>query len=195
MTDRPSTYISPDSIIGKWIAIIAYWTLITAVLNLFFFGLVQFSLMKGSFSPTDQIDILSNSLIGFLTFLGLRRYAAWGWKLAVVAIPCSWLYGVYSISQHYQPGMGIATSAFLFIDAAIIIFLFTPAVQQLFRINAFWPALVWIRYPLLVTAVFLLAFDFLGNRGGVITAFIVFSAIMAYQHFKKKYPNNPDKLE
>lgn len=176
----------------KWIRIIAFWTLITALLNLFFYGLVQFSVIKGSFSLLDHLDVMTNSLIGLLTFWGLRRHAPWGWKLAVVAIPVSWLYGVYSISRNYQPGMGVVTSVFLFIDAAILIFLFTPAALKVFQITARWISLEWLKYPLLVTAVFLLSLDFLGNLGGVMSAFAFFVVFFIWNRNRQEAMNSEE---
>jgi hypothetical protein len=192
MTQQKSPATNIDPITVKWIKIIALWSLITAVLNLLFYGLVQSSLVKGSFSLLDHFDLFANSTFGLLTFWGLWRQASWGWKIAVIAIPCSWLYGVYGISLNYQPGMGVVTSTFLFIDAAIFIFLFTPAVLKLFHITSFWPSLAWIKYPLLVTAVFLLALDFLGNLGGVIVAFVAFVALMLWDRYQQA---NPDDCE
>jgi hypothetical protein len=181
--ENPATNIDPVTI--KWIKIIALWTLINAALNLLFYGLVQSSLVKGTFTVLDHVDVLVNSLLGLLTFWGLWRHAAWGWKIAVIAIPFSWLYGVYRISLHYQPGMGVVTSTFLFIDAAIFIFLFTPEVLLLFHIRSFWLSLNWIKYPLLVTAVFLLFLDFLGNLGGVMAAFTVFVALKLWDRYRQ----------
>jgi hypothetical protein len=188
--ENPGTNIDPITI--KWIKIIALWTLITAVLNLLFYGLVQSSLVKGTFTLLDHLDVLINSVLGLLTFWGLWRHAAWGWKIAVIAIPFSWVYGVYSISLNYQPGMGAVTSTFLFIDAAIFIFLFTPTVRNFFHIISFWPSLEWVKYPLLVTAVFLMALDFVGNLGGVIAAFSAFVPMMLWNRYRH---GNPDQRE
>lgn len=186
MIQSPNPNRSPDPMTAKWIEIIAFWTLITVVLNLFFYGLVQFSVIKGSFSLPDHLDVMFNSLIGLLTFWGLRRHAPWGWKLAVVAIPASWIYGVYSISQNYQPGMGVTTSIFLSIDAAILIFLFTPEVLKIFEITAPWITLEWLKYPLLVTAVFLLFLDFMGNLGAVVAAFAFFIVFWLWQRNRQE---------
>jgi hypothetical protein len=190
MTRQENSGTNIDPLINKWIRIIALWSLITAVLNLLFYGLVQLSLVKGSFSLLDHADVFANSILGLLTFWGLWRQASWGWKIAVLAIPFSWLYGVFSIAQNYQPGMGVVTSAFLFIDAAIFIFLFTPVVLDLFHIKSFWPSLEWVKYPLLVTAVFLLTLDFLGNLGGVIAAFSFFLALMLWNRYRQVSPND-----
>lgn len=188
--ENPATNIDPVTV--KWIKIIALWTLINAALNLLFYGLVQSSLVKGTFTLLDHVDVLVNSLLGLLTFWGLWRHAVWGWKIAVIAIPFSWLYGVYRISLHYQPGMGVVTSTFLFIDVAIFIFLFTPVVRKFFCIASFWPSLEWVKYPLLVTAVFLMAFDFVGNRGGVIIAFFAFAAMMAWNRYRQDNSDHRD---
>lgn len=192
MTQNTNSHAAPDPMTIKWIRIIAFWTLITALLNLFFYGLVQFSVIKGSFSLLDHFDVMTNSLIGLLTFWGLRRHAPWGWKLAVVAIPASWFYGVYSISRNYQPGMGFVTSMFLFIDAAIFIFLFTPPVLKIFQIPSRWISLEWIKYPLLVIAVFLLSLDFLGNLGSIMAAFVFFIAFFVWNCNRQKEMNSEE---
>jgi len=186
MVQSTNSNRSPNPTTIKWIEIIAFWTLITVVLNLFFYGLVQFSMIQGAFSLLDHLDVMTSSLIGILTYWGLRRHAPWGWKLAVIGIPASWIYGVYSISQSYQPGMGVITSIFLSIDAVIFIFLFTPGVLKIFQITARWVALEWIRYPLLVTAVFLLFLDFLGNLGSVMASFVFFVVLLLWQHNRQE---------
>jgi len=181
-----------DPAAAKWIEIIAFWVLITTLLNLFFYGLVQSSVITGSFSLPDHLDVMVNSLIGFLTWWGLRRHAPWGWKVAVVGIPGSWIYGIYSISQHYQPGMGVITALFLSIDTAIFIFLFRPAVLRMFQITARWIALAWLQYPLLVTTVFLLSIDFLGNLGGVMAAFAFFVIFSLWQRTRHEKTNGEE---
>ena len=192
MTPQENPAANIDPVTMKWIKIIALWTLINAALNLLFYGLVQFSLVKGTFTLLDHVDVFANSILGLLIFWGLWRHAAWGWKIAVIAIPFSWIYGVYSISLHYQPGMGVVTSTFLFIDAAIFIFLFHPKVLNLCHIQSFWPSSEWMKYPLLVTALFLLSLDFLGNLGGVMAAFSLFVAMMVWNRYRQANPDDHD---
>jgi hypothetical protein len=179
---------TPDPTAARWIDIIALWVLVMAGLNLFFWGLVQLSWLKGSFSAADHIDILGNSFIGIFIAHGFRRHAAWSWKLAVIAIPCSWLYGIYDISQDYQPGMGFITGIFVLIDSVIVTFLFTPAVAKLFHINTFWSNLAWLKYPLLVTGVFLLGFDIFGNIGGIVSGVAVFVGIKFWERYRCDSP-------
>jgi len=194
MTQRaPSTNL--DSIPARWIRLIALWALITTVLNLLFYSLVQLSWVKGSFSVLDHIDVFLNSLLGLLTFFGLWRQASWGWKIAVVAIPFSWIYGIYSLSLNYRTGMGVIASTFLCIDVAIFIFLFQPPVLKLFRIVSFWLTLEWIKYPLLVTAVFLMSLDIAGNRGAVAIAFAVFVAMMVWKQYKSAKSDDSEDLD
>jgi len=187
---NPST--NPDPFPVRWIRLIALWALITTVLNLFFYTLVQLSWVKGSFSTLDHIDVFLNSLLGFLTFFGLWRQAPWGWKIAVTAIPFSWLYGIYSLSLNYQAGMGVIASTFLWIDVAIFVFLFQAPVLKLFQAASFWLTLEWSKYPLIVTAVFLMSLDFAGNRGAVAIAFAVFVVMMAWKQFKPANPNDSE---
>jgi hypothetical protein len=46
MTPQGNPEAKIDPITVKWIKIIALWTLITAVLNFLFYGMVQLSLVK-----------------------------------------------------------------------------------------------------------------------------------------------------
>jgi len=181
-----------DSIPARWIRLIALWSLITTVLNLLFYGLVELSWVQGSFSTSDHVDVFLNSILGFLTFFGLWRQAPWGWKIAVVAIPFSWIYGIYTLSLNYQEGMGVIASTFLWIDIAIFIFLFQPPVLKLFQVVSFWLTLEWIKYPLLVTAVFLMFLDIAGNRGAVAIAFVVFVAMMVWKQYKSADSNDSE---
>lgn len=184
-----------DPVPVRWIRLIALWSLVTAVLNLLFYTLVQFAWIRGALSLTDHIDVFLNSLLGFLTFIGLWRQAPWGWKIAVIAIPLSWVYGIYNLSLNYRTGMGVIVSTFLWIDFAIFIFLFQPPVVKRFQIASFWLTLEWIKYPLLVTAVFLMSLDLAGNRGAVAIAFLVFVVMMIWKRSRTADSNdsgNPD---
>ena len=82
---------------------------------------------------------------------------------------------MYDIAIHYESGMGLFMSIFLFIDFAIIRFFFKEEVLTLFDITSKrWAELYWIKDFLLFFAIFLIFVDLWDG----LSAFIIAVAII-----------------
>lgn len=161
---------------------IAYYHLITTTFGIAFYAITLFS-DKAQIPAADYFEMSINTALGLAIFYGLSRKIPWGWQLTVVATPLSWLYGIYQLSQVYQPGSGFIVAMFMFLDIVILKVLFDDGIMKLFQVETKWKSLMWIRTPLLLAALFFLTLDFIGNQGAVIAALLLFSAL----HLAKKY--------
>jgi len=171
----------------KWLRIIAIWSLLTAALGFGFYLLVLFSDIEKTFTILEHVDVAVSTILNILICIGLWRSAGWGWKVAVISIPLVWMYSIYTISTDYKPGAGLFFSFFLFIDTAILHFLFRKSVRNILNISSrFWSGLHWIKYPLFFSAIFLLLLDFFGNGGSALTALFLFASIRIVQKIRSR---------
>jgi hypothetical protein len=170
--------------IKNWIKAIALWQLICAVINVVLFILPQFSTIQVELALHDCIEASVNSIGGLVIFLGLWRFARWGWKVAVLFIPLSWAYVTYGLFIDYQHGIGLFISPFILIDCLILRFLFKAKVIEIFKISSTnWIKLCWLVGPLFILAVFLLINDLLND----IIAIVLAVAILMGFHTASKY--------
>ncbi|MDY6842475.1 MAG: hypothetical protein SVW57_00095 [Thermodesulfobacteriota bacterium] len=159
----------------QWVKIIAIWSLFCSMFGIFFFLFSQLSIIDETLTTLDYLDFCLTACIGLLIFIGLWNGTQWGWKIIVVATPLTWIYNMYDIAIHYESGMGLFMSIFLFIDFAIIRFLFKEEVLTLFDITSKrWAELYWIKDFLLFFAIFLIFVDLWDG----LSAFIIAVAIV-----------------
>jgi len=168
-----------------WVRVIALWSLFGSVTGGAVYFLTRFGVLEGDLSPGDHAEFLVNAVLGLALFTGLWRLSAWGWKLAVAATPVAWIYTVWDVSRHYEPGLGLAMSIFVFIDVLILLFLFGQEVRRLFGISSGrWAAADWIVPPLFLTGVFLMVNDLFGSVAAIIAAAAAFAAQQAVTRWK-----------
>lgn len=174
-----------------WIKIIALWSLISTALGIAFYILVQFGVIEETFSKTEIIVFYLGTTLGLLITFGLWNFAAWGWKLTVFSTPLYCIYSIYDLSLNYSIGMGATFSFFIFIEAAIINLLFKSKITNLFNItSSFWSNLEWIKYPLLLMAVFLLGLDLVGSLGSAVITLAIFIGIKVGKKYSTKFQKN-----
>ena len=170
--------------IKQWIKAIALWQLICAVINAAILIFPQLLTIQVKLTLHDCIEASVNTIGGLVIFLGLWRFAPWGWKIAVLFIPLSWAYVTYDLFIDHQHGVGLLISPFILIDCLILRFLFKGQVTEIFKISSTnWIRLSWLGGPLFILAVFLLIHDLLND----IIAIVLAVAILMGFHTASKY--------
>ena len=153
--------------IKKWSKIIAGWTLLGTIIGSAFYILIYLSIIEEDLSVVDHIACYVSLVLGLTIFYGLWNIKSWSWRLTVIAIPLTWLYSIFDIFQDYQRGVGFVLSLFIFIDVAILYFLFKPEVKNVFGIQN-WSNLKWVITPLWLSGAFLAVNDIFGDLVAVI---------------------------
>ena len=172
----------------KWSRIISAWILLGTIIGGIFYLLVQLSIVEEDFSLYEHIDFYVDFILGPIIFYGLWNIKSWSWKLAVIAIPLSWLFAIIYISQDYQQGVGFASSLFIFIDVAILNFLFKPDVKKIFGIQD-WSSPKWVLTPLWLSGAFLAVNDIFGALVAVIFSVSLFMGLKTAKKHREKATN------
>ena len=120
--------------IKRWISIIALWKLVTSLIGICFYILIQLDIIEETFTRFDVFAFFFSSVAGLTIFVGLWRFEPWGWKAAVLLIPIYWVIESYGLISGYFLGLGIFTSPFIMIDAAILSYFFKPEVMKFCQI-------------------------------------------------------------
>jgi hypothetical protein len=174
--------------IKRWSKIIAAWTLLGAIFGTVFLILIYLSIIEEELSVVEHIDCYVNLVLAPAIFYGLWKIKPWGWRLTVISIPLTWLYTIFDISMYFQKNMGIALSMFLFIDAAILRFLFKPEVKIVFGIQN-WSNLRWTITPLWLLGAFLASNYFFGDLVAVIFSLSLFLGLKTAKKYRIEAAN------
>lgn len=143
-----------DAKIKRWVKIIAGWTLIGTIIGTIFYVLIYLSIVEEELTVIDKIDSYVIPFLGLSIFWGLWNFKSWGWKLIVISTPLTWVFYLLDLLLNFQPNLGFVYSIFIFIDVAILHFLFKPEVKDLFGIQN-WSKLKWVITPLWLSGSFL----------------------------------------
>lgn len=180
----------------RWVKIIALYALLWIIINtgFYIYFLNPQSVIEEQLTLADHIDYFINTSAYIIIFIGLWIVASWGWKVSVIFIPLSFVYGIIHLYVDYEWGLGLFLAAFIMIDAFILRFLFTPDIKRLFQLPIeAWKKLEWTVSMAFILAAFVFAYDLVNQMVAITLTLSLFFGFRIAKKYKKKLSTKETK--
>jgi len=182
--------IMEEQKIKKWVRVIAIVELMSSMVGMCFHVLIQSGIIQETLNWVVLFDFYFNTAAGLIIFAGLWHPKPWGWRVAVLLIPISYLFVLYDYINDYFAWIGLFYAPFVLLDVFILRFLFKPEVMTFCRVSSrVLSRMRWLPNALLDLAIFFVVSAF-GNEligiGVVVAVFLGFSLAKRYRKKNSK---------